>query len=59
MWECQSAYNTCEVCDGDESSFDDDDGMELVDEDDGIVNDAWDDEGSLILFRTEQFHILL
>ena len=51
--------NTCEVCDGDESSFDDDDGMELVDEIDGIVNDAWDDEGSLILFRTEQFHILL
>jgi len=28
----------------DESSFDDD-GMELVDEDDGIVNDACDDEG--------------
>ena len=33
--------------------------MELVDENDGIVNDAWDDEGSLILFWTEQFHILL
>ena len=33
--------------------------MELVDENDGIVNDAWDDEGSLILFRTEQFQILL
>jgi len=60
--ECENVSqhtNTCEASDGDESSFDDDDGMELVDEDDGIVNDAWDDEGSLILFRTEQFHILL
>ena len=36
---------SCEVCDGDESNLDNDDGMELVDENDGIVNDAWDDEG--------------
>jgi len=44
--ECENVSqhtNTCEASDGDESSFDDDDGMELVDENDGIVNDAWDD----------------
>jgi len=35
-----------------ESSFDDDDGMELVGENDGIVNDAWDDEG-IIDFITD------
>ena len=33
------SIQTREASDGDESSFDDDDGMEL-DEDDGIVNDA-------------------
>jgi len=45
--ECENVSqhtNTCEASDGDASSFDDDDGMELVDENDGIVNDAWDDE---------------
>jgi len=60
--ECENVSqhtNTSETSDGDESSFDNDDGIKLVDENDGIVNDAWDDEGSLILFRTEQFHILL
>ena len=46
--ECENVSqhtNTREASDGDASSFDDDDGMELVDENDGIVNDAWDDEG--------------
>jgi len=50
--ECENVSqhtNTCEASDGDESSFDDDDGMELVDEDDGIVND---DEG-IIDFITD------
>ena len=46
--ECENVSqrtNTGQASDGDECSFEDDDGMELVGENDGVVNDAWDDEG--------------